>query len=473
LSPALLLGVCAHLFAGEPAALVALLLVVLVPCLAVLVAPPEAGEGADLLAMAVLVVATALFLTANLLVIGDVATALGAPRWYGVVTAAACALGLTLWPWTGTWWPWLAPAGLGLLGGALVIVAQAAGVGPAAAWSDVASRPAFRFAADSPWVVSGGTFSRPGSLRFSEPHTVRAVGPAVFTVIIADAGASSVQEWRPEPGETITLRPGDQLSFPAGARLRFERGKRVPGAPDSGVIWADPATHVPRPTRLLEILGLAVTLVGGSVPLLRLGPPPTRAGALAGLGVLLPAAAWAEGWAVYGSRAAPDLFLDGVRTGALARLPALAVGGAPGRRLAWLVAVALTFLLVATAAGLRERIAALDPDGGELARDPTLWTAVFGVAVFASLWPHDSWALLLLAFGVLAATLGAAALAAPAAPAATRVIASVLGLIVFAAVGLGSRAVPGALAESLATYPALVAAPVTWSALRLAAPRPR
>ena len=37
-----------------------------------------------------------------------------------------------------------------------------------------------------------------------------------------------------EAGEEVALHPGDRLVVPAGLRLRFEAGRRVPDAPDSG-----------------------------------------------------------------------------------------------------------------------------------------------------------------------------------------------------------------------------------------------
>ncbi len=354
----------------------------------------------------------------------------------------------------------------------LEAITSGQGAGPAAAWSEVASRPAFRFAAGSPWVVSGGTLPTAGSLVFTEPHTLRAVEANVFGVIVYDGGTPSVQEWRPVPGEAIMLRPGDRLVYPAGARVMFESGKRVPGAPSSGEVWADPSARAPRSVLLVHFLGLAVTFVAGVLPLLRPRALPTRGGATASLALLLAGAAWAEGWGVYAGRDAPDLFLGGVRPGALVQLPALAIGGAWGRRVGGALVVAVIALFAATASGLRERIAALDRGGGEPGRDVALWAGAVGVAVVASLWPRDPWTLLMIAFGVLASTLGPLALAPAGTPARAQAVACGIGLAALAATAVGGRFIGVASAGALAEYPALVGAPAAWAALRLARPRP-
>lgn len=469
LSPALLLGVAAHLYAGAPTGPLLALLVVQAPCMAVLAAKDEPAAEENLLVAVLTVLAGVLLLVANLLLIGDIAGALGAPRWHGVVIAAGCAFAVTIWPAAEKWWPWLAPGALAGAWLALAAVAHGAGADPAGAWSDVASRPAFRFPAASPWVVSGHTFPAPGSLVFSEPHALRAVSPDVFGVIVHDGRAPSVQEWRPEAGGAITMRPGDRLSYPAGARLMFEGGTRVPGAPSSGVAWGDGAARLSAPAWLAQFLGLGVTFIAGSLPLLRLGARATRPALAVGLALLLAAAAWAQGWAIYAALSAPDLFLGTVRAGALAELPTLALGEPWGRRLGGVLVAGLITLFAATAAGLRERIAACDRSGGELGRDLPLWVGVFGIAVVASLWPRDPWTVLLTALGLLASTLGPLALAPAGLPAQTRALACGAGLAVFVAVALGARLLGDD--SALAAYPALLGAPAAWGALRLARPR--
>src|SRR5207247_11139379 len=111
----------------------------------------------------------------------------------------------------------------------------------------------------------------------------------------------------------------------------FEGGKRVPGAPSSGVAWADPTARAAAPVELIRFLGIAVTFLAGSFPLLRLSAPSTRAGAATALGLLLAGVGWAQGWAVYAGWAGPDLFLGSVQGGSLIQVPSRAIGSLWGR----------------------------------------------------------------------------------------------------------------------------------------------
>ena len=108
LSPALLLGVSAHLYAGALTGLVLALLVVLAPSV-VLLEPPEVAHDSNLFVVLLTLLVAVLLLSANLLLIGDIANGLGAPRWHGIVVAAGCALAATIWPPADRWWPWLTP----------------------------------------------------------------------------------------------------------------------------------------------------------------------------------------------------------------------------------------------------------------------------------------------------------------------------------------------------------------------------
>src|SRR6266850_966191 len=223
-------------------------------------------------------------------------------------------------------------------------------------------------------------------------------------------------EWMLAPGQTVTLRAGDEILRGSTLRLRFEADKRVPGSPASGMLWADA-----RPRRWLERVGLAVTLLAGAAALLR-----------AGLTVRLPR--------------------DGL---------GFAAGGL-------LLAAGLAAFLASSLA-LRERLGALDSTGGgEIGHDPGLWAGLFGGAALASLWPVDPWALSLLALGGAGGALGPAALWPPR-HARTAATAGVIGLIVF--VGLAAVQLRGAgggpLGAAIA-YPALVAAPVGACVLWLA-----
>src|SRR5207245_659515 len=86
------------------------------------------------------------------------------------------------------------------------------------------------------WRSSPSSSARPIALDFTEGHRVTALSPATYRVV----EPGRFREWQLRPGETLSLRAGDRLVLDAGARLRFEAGKRIPGAPASGVVWADP-----------------------------------------------------------------------------------------------------------------------------------------------------------------------------------------------------------------------------------------
>jgi hypothetical protein len=470
-SPALLLGVAANIYAGAPAGLALAFLVVLAPSMTLLEGHADSAGDSSLFTVALTVLAVILLLAANLLLLGDVATGLGAPRWHGIVVAAGAAFAVTVWPWADRWWPWLAPAALAPAALTLALVAHASGLSPAAAWSEVAARPDFRFTARSPWVASGGFFPTPGSLTFTEPHTVSAPGADVFAIITPDGAAPSVQEWRPSPGDAIMLRPGDRISYAAGARLKFESGRRAPGAPPSGVVWADSAARAPALRQLAAVLGLAITLIAGGLPLLRPWAPRSCGPAAAALALVLASLAWAEGWAVYAGALAPEFFLLDARGGLLVQLPVLVLDAPWGRWLGGVLTASLIALFVATASALRERVAALDRAGSDLGRDAALWAAMFGVAVVASLWPRDPWSVLLVAFGMLASSLGPLALAGDGLTPRAQALAGAAGLGVFALVALGGGVVAGTWAAPLVVYPALFGGPAAWAALSLARSR--
>jgi hypothetical protein len=472
LSPALLLGVAAQLYAGAPSGLGPALLFVLVPCGALLGSRADSGTEPTLFSVVLMVLAAILLLTANLLVIGDIAASAGAPRWHGVVVAAGCAFALTIVPLADRMWPWLAPGALAHVLLVLGTMAVASGVGPIAAWTQAASRPDVRFVETSPWVVRGGTFQAPGSLVFTEVQTITALSADIFRVVVSDAPAPVVHEWRPDPGDAITLRPGDRLTYEAGARLQFSEGSRIPGAPPSGPAWAQVAPARATGRQLLDLIGLWVTLGFGGAVLLRPWAPAKRGGAAVALSLILVALWSLSAWAVYAAWLAPDLLLGDARAGSLIQLPAFALEGPWGRRLSGVLIAGLIALFVATASALRSRIGALDRGDGELGRDVILWAGMFGVAAVVSLWPSDPWTILLLALGLLASTLGAATQTGNRAAPRTRTLASVAALTLFAALVLAAPASAGTWLEPLTTYPALIAAPVGWTVLRLARPRP-
>jgi len=412
---------------------------------------------------------------AGLIMAGDVALRLGGPRWHGIALAACGGLLLTAWRGAGRALPALlviAALGVGL---PLVLLARVAGVGPLDAWRVVAARPAFTFPPGSPWVAVGrdlGFAQGRRALHFQEEHRLTAADEAALRLGTRDGRQTTERTISLAAGQSLTVRPGDRLEATPGARLRFETGRRVPGAPDTGVAWAAGAR-----AGLLQRLGLAVTVLGGGIALL--GPPlvgrPSRR-AVAGVGMALVGVLWlAQGWAVYTALRAPEVFLGGISPERLLDVPALVLASRTS------VSRAQTMLVIAVAAGflastvaLRARLSAADTTGGgEIGRDLGLWSMVFGVAALASLWAVDPWRLALAALGAAAAVLVPAALLPGAASRPVAATAAGLaGLTAFALLLLAGRlGGGGSWLDPVCEQPALAAVPAGIVVLWLAARR--
>jgi hypothetical protein len=480
LTPAVMLAVPAALVARGSDGLWLGLVVTLAPLVALGLAagrpaPADAARssGDALFPVVTLLLTIGVLLWANIALAGDVATWLGARRWQGVALAALAGWLLTAWrPFRHITAPLLAVAFLAAAV-ALLQVAWALGLGPIAAWDRVARQAAFRFPPSSPWVVSGRDLSL---LRGSEPlvldevHRVTAPAGGVLRARTLDGTRLARMEWTLAPGQTVTLRAGDEIARSSTLRLRFEADRRVPGAPPSGTAWADG-----RPPRWFEPVGLAVTLIVGAAALLRAGLTVRLSRDAPGFlaGALLLAFVWAQGWAVYAVLEAPDLLLGGVTLERLLELPAPALFAEPWRRAlqAALLAAGLAAFLASSLA-LRERLGALDPTGGgEIGHDRGLWAGLFGGAALAALWPVDPWGVSLLALGGAGCALGPAALWPPRSI-RTATTAGVIGLLVFA--GLTAAQLRGASGGPLGAaiaYPALLAAPagglILWLGRRL------
>jgi len=370
--------------------------------------------------------------------------------------------------------------GLVGIGATLFELAREAGAGPLAAWERVASQSAFRFHADSSWVTTGQAIGGAGArapMVFAEEHRVTAPSGGRLRGRSVDGGRVTEREWILAPGQSVTLRAGDRLEEGTALPLRFEPGKRVPGAPTSGPAWSGwpRADGWPR-------LGLCLTLVVGGVGVLRGGVarPMNRRGALVVGAGLVAAFALAQGWAIYGVLGAPDVFLGGVIMERLADLQTLSHGarrGTAGLQTLLLAAGLASF--AASSIALRDRLATPAADAGgtrETLRDGARWAAVIGLAGLAGLWHADPWRLIMLSLGVSAAALGPATLWRRAdARAATA--GGIVGLVLFAALTLvaalpgaapafapavaaaGRAAWPEALRKAALTYPALVAVP--------------
>jgi hypothetical protein len=399
---------------------------------------------------------------ANMVLAGDVAARLGAPRWQGTVAMAAGAWLLTAWRAAGRAVPSLLLAALLALGLPLGELARGAGAGPLGAWDRIATQTAFRFPATSAWVTAGRSLDLargPRPLVFDEEHRVTAPAGGLLRTRYLDAGRVTETEWTLSPGQSVTLRSGDQLRRPAPLPLRFEAGKRVPGAPASGMAWA--STLAPDWWRRA---GLASTLLLGGAALLRGGTATalSRREVLGLGGALIAVFLWAQGWAVYAGLGAPDLFLGGVTAERLTDLGALAHGPESwGRILEAVLLAAGVASFLASSVALRERLGAMDRGGGgEIGHDLGLWAGVLGVAGLAGGWPIDPWWLVLLALGIAAAALGPATLL-PTANVRAATAAGVVGLALFAALAAVAhvRGAPAGVAGAALAHPALVAAP--------------
>jgi hypothetical protein len=481
LTPAVWLGVSALILDLGPDGLWIGLALVCAPLVALaLGAPPReappAVEREPLFTVVILLVAVGCLLWANLVLAGDIAAWLGAPRWEGIAVAAAAGWLLTAWRGARRILGLLAVLALIGVSGPLLEAARASGAGPLRAWERVASEDAFRFPPGSPWVTRGRdlrTARGRAPIVFAEEHRIVAPGGGILRARTVDGRRVADLEWELTPGQSVTLRPGDEIERGSALRLRFEAGKRVPGAPPSGAAWAD--------ARLRSWpwhAALFLTLLTGAMALFGSGDgarPSRRQTALIGGGLVM-GFLWAQAWAVYSVLGAPDLFFGGVTAERLIELPGLVGVGAPWRRLlqaAPLVAGLAGFL--ASSLALRERLGALDRTGsGEIGYDLGLWAGVFGVAAVASLWPVDPWWLTLLALGGAGSALAPAALWPPPTgrPAAATVPGLVgLGLFVVLALAGGLRG-GGSLGATVLSYPAVVAAPagacVLWIARRSA-----
>jgi hypothetical protein len=489
LTPAAWLALPGLVLEGGPDGVWAGLLLLVAPLLALVVAGGDARAAPPardaLFPVVILLLVAGLLLWASLVLAGDAAAWLGAPRWQGIGIAAGGAWLLVMWRGAGRLVPWLLLAALLGLAVPLVLLARGAGMGPMGAWERVASQPVFRFPASSPWVSVGRELRAgrgDGVLVFEEEHRITAAGPAQLHVRARDGARVSESDWELQAGQSLTLRPGDELTWPPGARLRFEAGKAVPGAPTSGIAWADG-----RRGDSSRRWGLLFTLVGGALALIGFGAAgKVGRGEMAGVGAgLLAVFVWGLGWAVYCALVAPDIFLGGVALERLVRPPSLpwaagagpwAVGTGPwvaGRLVPALLPFAGLASFFASSIALRERIGGLDvTGGGEIGHDLGLWSAIVAAAALASLWPTEPWALVLTALGLAASTLAPAVLLpAPAAQAHWGTWAGFVGLAVFAALALLGQwtggGSPGWAGLPLA-YPAVAAAPTAAFVLRLA-----
>jgi len=455
LHPALLVVLALRIAAGEPDAPWLALGALIAPLVALLT-PSRRVLERHRLGGAITGVVLILLLAADFLVAADAAALLGGAPWQGVAFAAVVALLVVAWPDAARAGAPALVLGVVALLFPLGAVAVGAASTPWSAWSRGSARPAATFSERGAWSREGDRFALASRLRFRDGQRVTAVAAGTFRVVEHDAPQPTVREWRLGAGETLTLRPGDELAVPAGARLRFEPGRRVPGGPASGTDWADAPGR--SPWMLPAALGALVTLIGGALALV---PPPARGDrtAVAGPLALLVATAGAVCWGVYTAGFAPELALGGSPLAAIVRLPSLVLG-TRGRLLALLALLALVFVLLAVAAAARSRLAAT---AGPAA---SFWAVTVVVAAALALWLSDPWWLLLLAAGLAAAAMLPMRLASTPTGA---LAGSAVGAIAFVALSALPVLAPGAPAwlGVVARYPALVAMPLGWMVARI------
>ena len=484
LGPATWLAVPTLLVAQGAAGLWPGLLIVVAPLLALalrarLPADDTTRAPIPLVHVATFFVMVALLIWAGLVLAGDLGSRLGAPRWHGIALAAAGGLLLTAWRGAERAVPVLLFVAAVSALMPLIALSASAGLSPLAAWRAVSERPAFVFPPTSRWVTEGRDLRLAQGLqplRFEEAHRITAAVETTLRTRIREGRQTLDREAPLATGQSFTMRPGDQLEPTPGARVKFEAGRRVPGAPATGLVWADGgAQGIVAP---LASVGLGVTLLGGGVALF--GPPlADRAsrGEIVLVGAILLATFWAlQAWAVYAVLAAPEIFMGGITPDRLVDVPGLAMVARPtGVQLQLLLVVAVGASFMASTVALRARLAAVDPAGdGEIGSDLGLWTMVFVVAALASLWHVDPWALSLTALGAGAAVFLPRALLPHAAERPE--IATVAGVTALAVYGIllllgrvtGLARPAESLIGALCEQPALLAVPAGLGALWLA-----
>ena len=467
LSPVILAVLAARIVAGDASAPTLVAIVVGAGLVSLLVAgrvvlTPSRATTVPLL------VALVLVLAANLVVLGDLSRLLGFTHEAGIGAGVALALGAGGWAALDRWGRVVTPLGVVLVVRPLGRVVAAAGP-PWTAWQVVASRAAMTFGQGSAWVTHGGALGDRARLTFREPHRVEAASAATWRVVERDASHVAVREWRLGAGEALTLRPGDELAVDPGALVRFEAGRRVPGAPPSGMVWADG-----RPRKLQEAFvavgGTALTLVVGGLAL-------TPAVPVAGITtivaptVLLAFAVGGSLWGLYGVALAPELSLV-----PRAFAPVLEVVTRVGSSrwhdtLIALVVTGVLVLFVGLAVTWRARLAlAFAELAGAFQRPALSRLALFaaaavvvGLAGALAVRGGDPWALLMWGLGLAAATTVAPRLAA--AGPRGELFGTVVGAATFVVVLFGGDRLPPLLA-AVVDYPALAAAPLAWLAAR-------
>ena len=414
----------------------------------------------------------ALFVWAQFAAVRELATMIGWPRAATLVAVVLVALAALL--------PDLLRPRLAALAGGLALVALAAPLvlvalhtttGWPGVWSAVASRPRIAFIEGTAWTLEGGAVRGPGApttMRFADEQRIAFAAPGTVVVEPRD-GKRFARDVRSD--EEVSVHPGDRLIVPDGMHLRFEPGRRVPDAPDSGPAWVEPPA---RSTGWVGLVTLGLTGLLGALGLpagaIRRGVgglAPRRAAQLAA-GLVMAGAALALGWSLYAVWLTPEVYAAGVAGIEVYALPAsMARLGEWGTLLAALALGGLALGGAAAALAGLEGLAATEdpaPAAGWTRRRAAL--LVLGLGLLACLTPAGSWALLVLALGVAASALAPAAVLAGWSERATPggvAAGAAVGLLTFLVVALSGLVSPAGPEDewrmAIATGPAAVAVP--------------
>lgn len=459
LSPVLISTLLARVFVGAPEAPLLVLAAALGPLLGALVGPPAARR--DHVTAGLALASGGLLVWAGFLLAGDLAVVFGRPRWHGLGMAGAVGL-MACFRVAGYLRAGVLAAVVVVLAAPVVVLAVR-GLAPWEAWAALASRPALLFAERGP-AASGGVVLRVGAVvELEEAHRVTALSRAVYRVVERDGETPAVREWQLAPGDALMLRPGDRLELAAGAHVRFEPGKRIPGVAVSGVAWADPVGR--DRDVVVDVAAVALTLAAGAAALVagrRTGRhTASRLAASVWLSVPAVLAVLAVCWGVYAADAAPELGLGAPPIAAFAAVPRLL----PDELWPPVVLVAalgaLAALFAASVSALGERILDLAGAGPEAVPGLRLaWAATIVAAAGLAIPRFDAWHALTLGWGLAASAVLAPALAG--AGARPSHAGAITGAVVFAILAVGGGTlVPWA--PAVAEYPALAAMPAAWA----------
>jgi hypothetical protein len=473
LSPVVLAALVARVVAGDGSAPTLVAIVAAAAVIGLLVPPPlpRAITRITPVAQAPVALGWVFVLAANLIVLGDVARLFGLPRAVGLAAGLVLALGVIGWTAGDRWWRLATPLGCAFVLLPLAPVVSTGGP-PWTAWASMASRAALTFTEQSAWVTQGRALGEHVTVTFREPHRVVAASSGTWRVVERDAALVAVREWQLGHGDALTLRPGDELLVDPGTRVRFEAGRRVPGAPPSGIAWADGADR-PRLGTLLLSAGAVVTLVGGGVAL---APALPVAGAMASIApaVLLAFVLGAALWGLYGAALVPELSLTPAAVAPLIEVLARTAPFPWRPGLLGLVVLGVLALFIGASLAWRARLFAALTDSATALGQPALSArartaaaaVVLALATALAVRGGDPWRLFGLGLGLAAAAVIAPRLAAtgPRGEAAGAVV----GMLAFGATLFGDAwglpPAPGPVVE----HPAMIAAPLAWLAARLA-----